>query len=222
MKSRIFVIGDVHGCALTLQHLIFKVIRLRTSDRLYFLGDLIDRGPRSMEVIDTLKRLKSAGYYIKSVKGNHEEMLLDACCNMNRLLWLENGGWSTLHSFGVGDASAIPSNYLKFIATFPHYILLDEFVLCHAGINCTTADPFADTHAMLWGRDLNVIPEKIGNRKVICGHTVQNLAGITASLDSHRIFLDGGCVFNQPGFPGMLVALEIGTMKLFHTRNIDG
>lgn len=222
MSSRTFVIGDVHGCALTLQHLIFKIIRLRNTDRLYFLGDLIDRGPRSKEVIDTIMRLQSAGYFIRSIRGNHEEMLLDACRNRDRfLLWLENGGAATLKNFVVEDACEIPILYRNFMAALPFYILLDNYVLCHAGINCMAADPFADTDAMLWSRDIPVIPERIGNRRIICGHTVHTITEISKSLESDRISLDSGCVFTGGSSFGNLVALEIGSMALYHTSNLD-
>jgi serine/threonine protein phosphatase 1 len=222
MGTRTFVIGDVHGCALTLQHLLFKVIRLRHSDKVYLLGDLIDRGPRSKEVLDTIIRLQSAGYFINSVKGNHEEMLLNACRNRNEfLLWLGNGGDSTLRSFNVEDACEIPLSYRKFLDHLPYYITLDDFILSHAGVNCNAPDPFSDTNSMLWGRDLQAIPVRIGNRRVICGHTVHSLSEIAASLASTQISLDAGCVFKERGALGNLVALETDTMIIRHTANID-
>lgn len=222
MSTRTFVIGDVHGCALTFQHLLFKIIKLRQSDRVYLLGDLIDRGPRSKEVIDTILRLQSAGYHIRSIKGNHEVMLIDSCLDRNSfLLWVENGGLATLQSFGVEDACEIPSTYRDFLTALPYYILLDNFLLCHAGINCRAPDPFADTVSMLWGRDLPAIPDKIGNRRVICGHTVHSLEDIANSLKSDRIPLDAGCVFTGRGSLGNLAALEIGSMNLLYSPNID-
>jgi serine/threonine protein phosphatase 1 len=222
MSTRTFVIGDVHGCALTLQHLLFKVVRLRHSDKVYLLGDLIDRGPRSKEVLDTILRLQSAGYSINSVKGNHEAMLLNACSNRDEFfMWLENGGDATLRSFDVEDACEIPLPYRKFLESLPYYILLDGFVLCHAGINCNAAAPFHDTHSMLWGRNLPAIPERIGERRVICGHTVHSLSEITESLGATRISLDAGCVFKERGALGNLVALETGTMTIYHSVNMD-
>jgi serine/threonine protein phosphatase 1 len=186
------------------------------------LGDLVDRGPRSKEVLDTIIKLQAAGYFIRSIRGNHEEMLLNACRDRNSFqLWIETGGFATLKSFGVEDACEIPSIYLKFLYSFPYYILLDKFLLCHAGINCNATDPFSDTEALLWSRGLPVIPEKIGNRRIICGHTVQTLADISNSLNSNRILLDGGCVFRDRDGLGNLIALELDTMTLHHTEYID-
>lgn len=222
MSQRIFVIGDVHGCALTLQHLIFKVIRIRRTDTLYFLGDIIDRGPRSRETLETILRLRAAGYSLASIRGNHEEMMLNACRNRTEsLLWLENGGIETLKSFRVEDACEIPIETRKFVADFPYYILLDRFILCHAGVNCLAEAPLEDQEAMIWSHNLPVIPERLGGRRLICGHTVQTLEEIRSSLSSDRISLDNGCVFNYRQEFGHLVALEIGTMALYETRNID-
>lgn len=222
MSRRIFVIGDVHGCAHTLQHLIFKVIKARRTDALYLLGDLIDRGPRTRETLETIIRLKSAGYSIESVRGNHEEMLLNACRNRTEsLLWLENGGIATLKSFNVEDACEIPIDIRRFLASFPYYILLDRFVLCHAGINSLAEDPFSDHEAMIWSRNLPVITERLGGRRVICGHTVHSREEIRASLTMDRIFLDNGCVFKEMRHLGHLAALEVETMTLYETENID-
>ncbi|GAM08065.1 serine/threonine-protein phosphatase [Geobacter sp. OR-1] len=222
MSSRTFVIGDIHGCALTLRNLLFKILAVRNSDKIYLLGDLIDRGPRSKEVLDTIIRLQDAGYFIRSVRGNHEEMLLNACSNRSDFsLWIENGGLATLRSFNVEDACEIPLPYRRFLDTLPYYILLDNFVLSHAGINCTASEPFADTVSMLWGRDLPAVPDRVGNRRIVCGHTVHSLPEIYASLESDRIVLDGGCVFKGRGQFGNLVALEMQTLTLHHTPNID-
>ena len=222
MAARTFIVGDIHGCALTLQRLLFEELRLTRHDRLYLLGDLIDRGPRSREALETILRLISAGYTINAVRGNHEEMLLNACRNRDFFsLWIENGGKATLQSFGVEDACEIPQRYIQFLSSFPYYIQLKEFVLCHAGLNCLAPDPLSDTDSMLWGRDLPVIPERLGGRRVICGHTVLPFPKIAAGLSSNRIILDGGCVFTgREGF-GNLVALELETMALYKTSNCD-
>jgi serine/threonine protein phosphatase 1 len=222
MHQRTFVIGDVHGCALTLQHLIFKEIKLRHTDRLYFTGDLIDRGPRSREVLETIIRLREAGYSVNSVRGNHEDMLLNACRNRNDfVLWLETGGQATLKSFAVEDACEIPTRYLQIMGGFPYYIMLEDFIICHAGLNFHAKEPLADTEAMLWSRDLEVIPERLGGRRLICGHTVHSLPEIRTSLTSNRIWLDGGCVFKERNWLGNLVALEIEMMKLHYAGNLE-
>ena len=52
MNQRKIIIGDIHGCFLTLNKLLFDDLKINKSDTLYFLGDYIDRGPSSKQVID--------------------------------------------------------------------------------------------------------------------------------------------------------------------------
>lgn len=222
MSTRSFVIGDVHGCALTLHQLLFQILKIRRSDRIYLLGDLIDRGPRSKDVLDTLMRLRSAGYAIKSVRGNHEEMLLHACRDRDSFrLWMLNGGAQTLASFNVEDACEIPLLYRNFIADLPYYLEHDRFVLVHAGINWNAADPYADHETMLWSRNRPAHGNPPGNKRVICGHTSLPLADIRKSLTTDCIALDGGCVYTQHPSLGRLVALEIETMTLHNAPCCD-
>ena len=100
MKSRIFAIGDIHGCFQSFKILIEDKIRFNTSDKLILLGDYIDRGTESKEVIDYILRLQQNGSDIIPLLGNHEVMLLDAYDNKDKIpLWLYTGGIQTLKSF---------------------------------------------------------------------------------------------------------------------------
>lgn len=163
-------------------------------------------------------RLRSAGYNITSVRGNHEEMLLNACRDRDSFrLWMLNGGAQTLKSFNVEDACEIPLLYRTFIAGLPFYLELERFVLVHAGINWDAADPFADHEAMLWSRNRSTHGNnRDGGRRVICGHTSLPLAEIMNSLATDCITLDGGCVYAQHPALGKLVALELETMTLYN------
>ena len=222
MKGRRFAIPDVHGCAATLRRLVEKVIHLTRDDELYLLGDLIDRGPDPRGVLDYLLALGEGGYRVASVRGNHEQMLLDACRDRDSFrLWLLNGGHATLESFGVEDACEIPLSYRKFLTGLPYYLLLDDFVLVHGCLDCRLDDPFSDLEAILWSRDCPVDPAKLGGRRVVCGHTPQSRELIRGSLTNDRIMLDNGCVFR--GYPGLgsLTALELNTLTLLFEENCD-
>ena len=70
-----YAIGDIHGGSQTLIALIRKIAP-RRDDRVYLLGDYIDRGPDSKGVIDTIIRLQEAGCDIRPLRGNHEDMLI--------------------------------------------------------------------------------------------------------------------------------------------------
>ena len=73
--NRLFAIGDIHGCFDSFQELIENKIQLSKNDRLVLLGDYIDRGPKSKEVIDYIINLQAKGYNIIALAGNHEVML---------------------------------------------------------------------------------------------------------------------------------------------------
>jgi serine/threonine protein phosphatase 1 len=74
--NRLFAISDIHGCYRTFYDLVIRKINLKKSDRLILLGDYIDRGDQSKEVVDFIIDLKEKGFDLTMLKGNHEAMLL--------------------------------------------------------------------------------------------------------------------------------------------------
>jgi len=222
MKPRHIVIPDIHGCERTLSRLLERVIRLQRSDTIFLLGDTIDRGPCSKEVLDTILTMQTNGYEIRSVRGNHEEMLINSCRDRSYFrMWMINGGHATLKSFGVEDPCEIPPAYRRFLESFPFYIEYGDFIMVHATLNFRMPDPFEDREAMLWSRSREAISSLIGGRRVIGGHTPVDMEEIRRSLTTDKIMLDNGCVYaGEPGL-GNLLALELETMTLYSQRNID-
>ena len=222
MEPRRFVIPDIHGCARTFRRLLEYIIKPLKRDSIYLLGDTIDRGPYSKEVIDEIRSLQINGYDIRSIRGNHEEMLLKSCEDRTFFyLWMMNGGHETLKSFGVEDACDIPYAYRQIIESFPFYIELEDFILVHGGLNFTIKKPLSDREAMLWSRDRNVVTELIGGKKVIGGHTPVDKDEIRRSLETDHILLDNGCVYKGRAGLGYLTALELNSMSLIFQENID-
>jgi serine/threonine protein phosphatase 1 len=223
MAPRSFVIGDIHGCAATLRQLVLEQLCPTPADRIYLLGDLIDRGPASKGVLDFIFEMRAAGHSMAAVMGNHEEMLLQAASDHRYLdLWQANGGLATLASFQADGPGDIPHRYRELLASLPRYILLERFVIVHAGLNFTPLDPFEDTAAMLWTRSAFVDRRRIGDRRLVCGHTPVSRDQLESSLSSDKIMLDNGCVYDiaRPDM-GCLAALELENMTLFLQENID-
>ncbi|MCX6155506.1 MAG: metallophosphoesterase [Candidatus Kapabacteria bacterium] len=221
-SNRSYVIGDIHGCAKTFRELVFNQLHVMSGDYVYLLGDLIDRGPDSKSVLDTIFELISKGIIVKSIIGNHEQLLLDAIDYPYKAeAWLSNGGFKTLDSFDLINLSQIDSKYYNFIKNMSYYIILEKFVLVHAGLDFEADDIFRDKSTMLWLRSTFCEPDKIGGRRLIVGHTPKYLNQISSSINDNLIYLDGGCVYNtKPGL-GNLVALDTGAMKLYVQNNID-
>jgi len=234
---RKWVVADVHGCYRTVKELVEKQLRPAGDDTLYFLGDYIDRGPRSKEVIDYLRNLKRDGLKLKTLMGNHEEEMFNAYnesllpsgflkfpAKRSRKNWYKYGGDTTMKSFGTDDLKAIPAEYTDWLKNLELYIEEEHFILSHAGFNFREENIFGDTHAMRWIRDFDVDMEKTGGRRVIHGHVPVPLDLIERFIGSDRysyIDLDNGCVY--PGRSGMgnLVALDLVTLEMKVQRNID-
>ncbi len=237
MKKQ-WVIPDIHGCIKTLQALVEVLIQPSRQDELYFLGDYIDRGPGSKEVIDYIRTLQKDEYTITVLKGNHEEIFLELyegemrsgnlflhhLLNRKRMAWFSFGGQATLKSFGTRNLKEIPSEYIEWLKTLEYYVILDNFILVHAGLNFKIADPFEDKRSMLWVRDYEIKPEKIGNRRIIHGHVPVNLELINLAVhNSFYKFIDldnGPYMEGKDGF-GNLVALEVNSMEMIIQNNLD-
>ena len=220
---REFAIGDLHGCAKTFQKMLFEELRIEKDDVVYLLGDYVDRGPDSKSVLEMIIYLLDKGYDIRPLMGNHEYMMIEATIHDKRIhAWRLNGGTSTLASFGVDNPNKIDKEILKFIADLNFYYETEHYILVHAGLNFDISDPFNDEMMMLWNRDPFVDRNKIGGRKIVCGHTPKPLFNIMQSLDEDKIYLDGGCVYKgRIAGLGYLCALELNTLKLHTIENVD-
>jgi serine/threonine protein phosphatase 1 len=218
--NRSFAISDIHGCAATFKLLVEKVIGLSKSDKLFLLGDYIDRGPDSKEVLDYIRMMSENGYQVFPIKGNHEEMLIRAYESERFLdLWLLNGGGNTLESFHASSIDDIPPEYISFLKSLPYYYTSDHFIMVHAGINFDIRNPMEDTESMMWLRNFEVDLKKTGGRGVIHGHTPVSLIRIQESILNfgvkHKINIDNGCVFGQNDFYGNLCALQLENLKIY-------
>lgn len=220
--SRTFAIGDIHGCCKTFKELLLEKLSIQKSDNIYCIGDYIDRGNDSKGVIDLIIDLRMSGYQIHTVRGNHEQMMLDSVRDEESLgLWLENGGTATLQSFGIPSVHELPFGYLTFLEQTAFFIEAGGYIFVHAGLNFRIENPFSDREAMLWTRDDYFDASKISDRILIHGHTPVPLKYISRQLKSHKINIDGGCVYNyRPAF-GNLIALSLPGMEVNVMKNID-
>ena len=104
-----------------MKSLVESMLKITQEDELFFLGDYIDRGPRSKEVIDYIMGLQNQGYHIHCLKGNHEDYCIKAWeadqkwhlfkTEVQRS-WEKVGASETLKSFGVKHPREIPQSYI--------------------------------------------------------------------------------------------------------------
>lgn len=167
---RRIVIGDIHGHYEGLMTLL-EAIAPTLDDQVYFLGDLIDRGPHSAQVVNFVK---NSCY--QCLLGNHEQMLLNIFTNGQVTTsmvkaWLYSGGQATLASY---QQATIPHDHLEWFKALPTYLDLGDILLAHAGVDPSI--PLAEQTAeqLCWVRDKFHSMQKpyLPDKLIIVGHTI--------------------------------------------------
>ena len=185
--GNVWAIGDVHGYADTLLALLDS-LNLSSRDRVVLLGDLVDRGPRSCEVI----RIARENPQIFSVLGNHEEMMLNSfdvdnieTMTAQQTNWFYVGGRATNQSYideftnSQGEIDDFDLRMrvgkdLAWLDSLPHHIVLDDFRLVHAGYSPWDGDlDLQSTDTLMWirGEFHNSITPVDEKRTVVFGHS---------------------------------------------------
>lgn len=200
-----YAIGDIHGYLTPLKILYFKIKKdilkyPNENHTIIFLGDYIDRGPESKQVLDFIMSLKNTAdlEYI-FLKGNHEQMLIDSFHGLSDQvlsMWLCNGAVQTLDSFGIDydryhiQESAVLKPYVDFLEKTKLYFETDNYIFCHSGfISLDKRSPLENQEDnILWGRpkdDRYINYDKL----VIHGHTPIN----KPNYNFNKINVDIGC-----------------------------
>ncbi len=190
--GRLVAIGDIHGCSHALDVLLVEIAPT-SSDRLVFLGDLIDQGRDSCAVLERLIELQQQCDVVV-IKGNHEEMILAARESESTLRYWENcGGVATLNSYRFGAVLAdIPPEHWSLLESCQPYFETDEFLLTHANYLPDHAISQTDEHQLRWAlfEPEEMRPHQSG-RTVVVGHTEQRNSEI---LDlGFAICIDTAC-----------------------------
>jgi serine/threonine protein phosphatase 1 len=171
-RNRRILIGDVHGHYDGLMQLL-ESIELGREDKLYFLGDLVDRGPKSAQVVEFVRQNN-----YPCVLGNHEQMFLDAFANdfaRSPALptWLYGGGQSTLASYKTVPQSWLVE-HLQWMQELPWYIDLGDIWLVHAGVDPNLSIEEQTNEQFCWIRDefhASTQPY-FADKQIVVGHTI--------------------------------------------------
>ncbi|MEO1518368.1 MAG: metallophosphoesterase family protein [Bacteroidota bacterium] len=221
-----YAISDIHGCCRSFEALLDR-IALTTADELYLLGDFIDRGPDSKGVFDLIFRLRKEGYQVHCLRGNHDQMLLNAFKDYKALqMWMVNGGEQTADSFNAYLLEDIPSTYIHFLEELPYHFESGEYLMAHAGFDCRLANPMENTTAMMWIRRWydQLDRDWLGDRIIIHGHTPctqQQILDHLAKVDELPIIvIDNGCVYQRPGMH-QLCAFDLNNRRFFFQPNVE-
>lgn len=218
--KKIVAIGDIHGCLKSAQALIEKLEKY--SERQFvFLGDYIDRGPDSKGVVDFLLDYRE-GQDCIFLRGNHEQMLLDAYYNNDLDLWLMNGGRSTLESYDARyNRLDIPESHIEFYEQTRMYYDTPDFFFVHAGLSPAktieqSLQDEGNIQDFLWERShLNVF-ETPWEKTVVFGHTPRP----NPIRKNKMLGLDTGCVYESLGY-GKLTAAILPEVKFVQQSCLD-
>jgi serine/threonine protein phosphatase 1 len=188
---------------------------------LVFLGDLIDRGPRSADVVERLRTLQMPGIQTTFVMGNHEEVMLRVIAGDGGLIasWLRFGGRETLSSYGLDPAAiatlppeeaaravknGVPKAHVAFLSSFVDTISFGDYLFVHAGIRPGIELSQQAQSDLRWIRDPFLEDESDHGFVVVHGHTIAAEVQITPN----RIGIDTGAFQS-----GVLTALAIDGSK---------
>lgn len=217
--SRLYAIGDIHGHFTELLALYQKLLddgMTPDRDQLVFLGDYVDGGPHTRQVLDQLLAWQRDYPQWVFLKGNHEDLMLDALVYGGRrygdyYLWWNQGGRETARSYLPEDATAyeraimqpdefISTSHLEWLNTRPLMHETGQFLFVHAGfqpgyhLNAQTEED------MLWIREAFFRQRYNFGKPVVFGHT---------PFEVPQVIYD-----YRPGHEAEIVAIGIDTM--FH------
>jgi len=195
--KKIFAIGDIHGCYDRLKALMEKIPIDCSRDALVFIGDYIDRGPHSVEVVDYLIQLKNRFPEVIFLKGNHEDMLDKFLNGSDRSTYLLNGGQQTLDSYLTkpvqSESFPIPPDHMEFFKSLRLFYETEEFIFVHAGLRPRVPLESQNTEDLLWIRDKFVSTKYDFGKRVIFGHTPLK----KPLVEPNKIGIDTGAVYGN-------------------------
>jgi serine/threonine protein phosphatase 1 len=232
---RTYAIGDVHGHLdkLRAAHRLIRADRDRTGDEtapVVHLGDIVDRGPESREVVEYLRRGPVTGGPWITLKGNHDflfTLFLDDPAAKDPGLrpdldWLDRrlGGVQTLASYGVADAgtrpvaevhaeaqSKVPSAHCAFVGGLPLMLRRGPVLLAHAGVRPGVPLEEQTATDLMWIRGPFHHHRGSFGALVVHGHTpVEQVTHF-----GNRVAIDTGAAY---GGPVSAVVIEDGTVSL--------
>ncbi|MCB0322835.1 MAG: serine/threonine protein phosphatase [Bdellovibrionales bacterium] len=217
--ERVYVIGDIHGCAAEPERLLRHLESnegVSDRDLVVFLGDYIDRGPDSKAVIDLMLDFRSRFPRTRFLKGNHEDMMLDFLGFGGNLgqAFLYNGGLETIQSYGISVfapptemVSALPPDHFKFLCELESILAVDDFACVHAGVNPLRDLTAQNDNDVFWIRDEflnNIHPFQT---TIVFGHTPHQELFVHLP---YKVGIDTGLVFGNK-----LSCLELRSGKVF-------
>ena len=208
MSERLLALGDIHGCHVALDTLLAR-LDIRPADTVVVLGDVVDRGPGSRQVVEGLIDLQSRCNFVL-IKGNHEEMMLDGLAGGQWwTAWLSNGGAEALQSYGGADR--IPQAHLDWLASGRGYWETEQAVFVHASLEPGVPLREQKPEWLRWTRLTGFESPLPTGQLVVCGHSPQ-MTGKPARLPGWI------CIDTWACGTGWLTCLDVGSNEVWQAN----
>lgn len=210
----LFAIGDIHGCWSALKT-VLDFAPIHPADQIVTLGDYVDRGPDSRQVVEWVMEQTARGVCIP-LRGNHEVMLLDALTGRMPLdIWLRFGGQAALDSYAAdgtaGTPEDVPIEHLRFLdrELLPAYET-PTHLFVHASLSPHLPLAQQPEQSLYWDRFESLQPHQSG-KMIVCGHTSQK-SGVPADMGY------GICIDTWAYGRGWLTCLELETHRYWQAN----
>ncbi len=217
---RLYAIGDVHGRLDLLEKMHARIReeieRDKPADwRVIHLGDYVDRGPQSRQVIELLMAVCARDSRFIALAGNHDHGLVEFLAEPSMDgLFMQNGGIETAASYGVAFGlfhqtlrrfhadllAAVPAEHIRFILSCKFSVAFGDFYFCHAGIRPGVALDRQVPDDLIWIRNEFLRFPGLHPKVIVHGHTITREAEMLAN----RVNLDTGAFRS-----GVLTALAV-------------
>lgn len=231
--QRTLVISDIHGELQLFEELLQVSQYNPKNDQLILLGDYIDRGPQSKEVLEKVIQLKENGAIV--LKGNHEDMMVKSLVLGEERAWRNwtgrNGGDKTLESYGFVASEFIVNEedsfvkpelhsdlldkHLEFIQNLDYYVEWEDTIFVHAGVHPEKKIEETDPYELIWIRDV-FHNGYAGEKTVIFGHTPSK--NLHKDENNHSIYIGENKIIGIDGaavYGGQLNCLELPNQKVY-------
>lgn len=242
--GRTFAIGDIHGELGHLDRLLSKLPPLFSEDTVVFLGDYLDRGPRSLEVVERVESLRQSGRCaVITLRGNHEDAWLETLEAPNPGFLLPDGNGCRALMRSVVDVSGIdemkqtmmllqprdwfPAGLRSWLAALPLYYEDEHAIYVHAGLDGegdSWLHPSAGRQrALLWMRERDFFQQYRG-KCVVFGHTDTSSLpadGVASTPDHVREVWRRGDLIGVDtgcGRSGFLSCIELPLGRVYDSR----
>ncbi|MGE3642815.1 MAG: metallophosphoesterase family protein [Beijerinckiaceae bacterium] len=190
--KRIYAIGDIHGELQLLEDLIAQISADLLADpvlhaQFIFLGDYIDRGPQSSDVLAFMAEMNGESEVV-CLRGNHEQILLNFLDDPSVLDgWRLHGGLETLQSYGVQTDQAkaghgyveardallrrLPQSHIDFLESTRYSFTVGDYFFCHAGIDPQAPLSKQKPQDLMWIRQQFFAQQSRFEKMIVHGHT---------------------------------------------------